>query len=353
MPTLIKHFGAGTEMYLGLFAANTYLFESCAASSALALATPLFLVSQTVLVALLYGRVVMEVGIMENLPYKERGAEEKTVRSLEEATRDLSEDCRNYCHTIYYQYALGKLRAPWNIHHTVLGIATLALTISTFLTVESLPVVVLRLATAAALGIFLLAKSRHTAMLNKRQQALQHWVEAAPDNTERANRFSVQQEIIRYEAAEHHKRYALVDGNGPLAEAGASVADLSKSMSFKNLQLTRLPAQLGQLTTLEHLDLSGNKLTEIPYDIAELPNLKSLCVENNPLKTLPFKFRASRLRLSVTSTHQLSIPTTLFDKFIVDTKLWINFPEKHKRHITFLKDSPFINEEKQGTLILK
>jgi hypothetical protein len=41
-------------------------------------------------------------------------------------------------------------------------------------------------------------------------------------------------------------------------------------------QLTTLPAEIGQLSNLSVLDLSGNQLTTLPAEIGQLSNLSSL-----------------------------------------------------------------------------
>ena len=53
------------------------------------------------------------------------------------------------------------------------------------------------------------------------------------------------------------------------------------------IQLTSLPAEIGQLTSLERLDLRGNQLTSLPAKIGQLTSLKQLDLGDNRLKSLP------------------------------------------------------------------
>lgn len=53
--------------------------------------------------------------------------------------------------------------------------------------------------------------------------------------------------------------------------------------------LHRLPADIGRLRNLVHLDVSNNKLRSLPPEIGELIMLKELLLNNNHLRTLPFE----------------------------------------------------------------
>jgi leucine-rich repeat protein SHOC2 len=48
-----------------------------------------------------------------------------------------------------------------------------------------------------------------------------------------------------------------------------------------------LPAEIGQLTSLETLRLEGNQLTVLPPEIGQLTSLRRLALGGNRLTTLP------------------------------------------------------------------
>ena len=52
-------------------------------------------------------------------------------------------------------------------------------------------------------------------------------------------------------------------------------------------KLTSLPAEIGQLTSLEKLFLEGNQLTSLPAEIGQLTSLKLLWLYRNQLTSLP------------------------------------------------------------------
>ena len=65
-------------------------------------------------------------------------------------------------------------------------------------------------------------------------------------------------------------------------------------LKFKNIKelallgFEKLPAEIGNLTNLLELNLSGNQLTELPAEIGSLTNLETLYFNNNEnLKSLP------------------------------------------------------------------
>jgi len=57
-------------------------------------------------------------------------------------------------------------------------------------------------------------------------------------------------------------------------------------------QLQGLPAAIGQLQRLQHLDLSDNQLQELPTWIGQLTSLQQLYLHNNPLRSLNEKLHA-------------------------------------------------------------
>jgi leucine-rich repeat protein SHOC2 len=48
-----------------------------------------------------------------------------------------------------------------------------------------------------------------------------------------------------------------------------------------------LPAQIGQLGSLEYLYLDDNRLTGLPSEIGQLSRLLELYISDNPLSSLP------------------------------------------------------------------
>ena len=59
-------------------------------------------------------------------------------------------------------------------------------------------------------------------------------------------------------------------------------------------QLTRVPAEIGQLTELEGLYLGGNRLTGVPAEIGQLTSLKRLVLDRNQLTSVPAAIRELR-----------------------------------------------------------
>lgn len=59
------------------------------------------------------------------------------------------------------------------------------------------------------------------------------------------------------------------------------------SLYFSTGQLSNLPADIGNLTSLESYTLFGNGLTTLPPEIGSLTNLEVLKIFNNPLTSLP------------------------------------------------------------------
>ena len=65
-------------------------------------------------------------------------------------------------------------------------------------------------------------------------------------------------------------------------------------MSLKYNQLTSLPAEIGQLTSLERLDLFVNQLTSLPAEIWQLTSLEGLSLNGNQLTSVPAAIRELR-----------------------------------------------------------
>lgn len=64
-------------------------------------------------------------------------------------------------------------------------------------------------------------------------------------------------------------------------------ARLTGRLSLAFHRLSALPAEVGELTDLETLNLSGNELTVLPPEIGQLTRLKSLLLNGNRLTVLP------------------------------------------------------------------
>src|SRR5207302_1275684 len=52
-------------------------------------------------------------------------------------------------------------------------------------------------------------------------------------------------------------------------------------------QLDTLPAEIGRLTCLQNLDLTGNQLSDLPAEIGRLTSLQNLDLRGNQLSALP------------------------------------------------------------------
>ena len=59
------------------------------------------------------------------------------------------------------------------------------------------------------------------------------------------------------------------------------------ALALRYYDLTALPAEIGQLTQLRHLDLTGNRLTGLPPSFANLTALESLYLDGNQFDALP------------------------------------------------------------------
>ena len=73
---------------------------------------------------------------------------------------------------------------------------------------------------------------------------------------------------------------------------GAVPAEIGQLSSLERLylaanQLTSLPAEIGQLTSLTELYLQNNKLTSLPAEIGQLTSLRELNLYGNRLRSVP------------------------------------------------------------------
>jgi internalin A len=54
-----------------------------------------------------------------------------------------------------------------------------------------------------------------------------------------------------------------------------------------NKQIAKIPEEIGQLTSLRHLDFSTNQITEVPAVIGQLTSLQELCISGNQITEIP------------------------------------------------------------------
>ena len=60
-----------------------------------------------------------------------------------------------------------------------------------------------------------------------------------------------------------------------------------QTLGLDGNQLTALPPEIGQLTSLQTLNLDGNQLTALPPEIGQLTSLQTLKLDGNQLTALP------------------------------------------------------------------
>jgi Leucine-rich repeat (LRR) protein len=74
--------------------------------------------------------------------------------------------------------------------------------------------------------------------------------------------------------------------------------------------LNELPPEIGQLTQLQVLDLSGGRLTALPPELAALHDLRVLNLTRNNFMTFPTVITQLQLRvLDMQSNHLTSLPS--------------------------------------------
>ena len=83
-------------------------------------------------------------------------------------------------------------------------------------------------------------------------------------------------------------RMLVLDGNR-LTALPPEIGQLTslQTLRLNSNQLTALPPEIGQLTNLRNLWLAGNRLTALPPEIGQLTNLQTLRLERNRLTDLP------------------------------------------------------------------
>ena len=104
------------------------------------------------------------------------------------------------------------------------------------------------------------------------------------------------------EQPEHWKGVTMVDGrvvelilqgmllsNNQLTNVPAEIGQLTslEVLYLRDNKLTSVPAEIGQLTSLVELDLDGNRLTSVPAEIGQLTSLKVLELGHNQLTSVP------------------------------------------------------------------
>ena len=99
---------------------------------------------------------------------------------------------------------------------------------------------------------------------------------------------------------------------------GAVPAEIGQLTSLQNFdlsgnQLTSAPAEIGQLTLLEQLDLGDNQLTSVPAEIGQLTSLKMLDLSDNQLTSLPAEIGqlASLQNFDLSGNQLTSVPAEI------------------------------------------
>jgi internalin A len=84
-------------------------------------------------------------------------------------------------------------------------------------------------------------------------------------------------------------------------------------LELENNQLISVPAELGNLSSLELLQLGNNQLTSIPAELGNLSNLTTLYLNDNQLTSVPVELGnlSNLTRLDLESNQLVSIPVEL------------------------------------------
>ena len=108
----------------------------------------------------------------------------------------------------------------------------------------------------------------------------------------------------------------------------------SIDLDLTDLNLTKLPETIGQLTQLEYLYLRENQLTKLPESIGQLTQLKNLYLSENQLTKLPESIgQLAQLKsLDLRSNRLIELPESVsqlkrLSKLILTANLLTNFPE--------------------------
>ncbi len=96
--------------------------------------------------------------------------------------------------------------------------------------------------------------------------------------------------------------------NNPL-----SIISSMETLDLKQLNLTRLPSEIGNFRRVNNLNLDQNKLSTLPSEIGNLQALRSLSVNHNTLTTLPPQITSLRRlgNLSLNHNHLTTLPSDI------------------------------------------
>ena len=62
---------------------------------------------------------------------------------------------------------------------------------------------------------------------------------------------------------------------------------LLKIENFSSHSVESIPASIGELTNLRHLDMSNSDISDLPASIGELTNLRTLFLRDTQIRRLP------------------------------------------------------------------
>jgi CCR4-NOT transcription complex subunit 6 len=132
-----------------------------------------------------------------------------------------------------------------------------------------------------------------------------------------------------------------------------------ETVFLNNNKLTKIPAAIGKLRNLSHLDLSNNQLSELPPEIGMLSRLKKLYLVDNNLHTLPYEIGyLYQIEVLAIEGNPLSddIKTEIVQNGVKDFILWLreNAPvtlPPPQRDWLVLDESPDIGEMERFTVM--
>ena len=61
----------------------------------------------------------------------------------------------------------------------------------------------------------------------------------------------------------------------------------AEKLDLSNKNLTEIPPEIAQLTSLQYLNLRNNQISEIPEALAQLTSLQYLNLRNNQISEIP------------------------------------------------------------------
>ena len=94
----------------------------------------------------------------------------------------------------------------------------------------------------------------------------------------------------------------------------------NRSIDLSNRDIVEIPAEIGELTELEHLNLSYNEIEYLPSEIGKLINLKTLLLLKNNIKVIPpeIGFLKKLLLLDVSHNYFETFPKEI--RFLTNLK---------------------------------